>query len=178
MSKRDWTGAAIGVLVMAGTLAAQPDPLVTCRNRASVLANVPPGGVAVQKRGGLDNGNYIIWWDAKWNSSRTVKGFCEANPLTGRIVRMGTSQTDSMSGIRQFRITLDDAERVCQREARARFSPGNGLLGARVVENLSTKDTYRVAWEYNILARPIRRGRCEIDSSTGSLLSIHADRVW
>ena len=52
------------------------------------------------KRGGLDNGNHIIWWDVNLAGARTVSGFCEANPLTGRIVGLGTDLMDSRGGIR------------------------------------------------------------------------------
>jgi hypothetical protein len=178
MSKRDWTGAVICVLVLAGTLAAQPDPLVGCRSRVSVAVNAPLSGINAVKRGGLDNGNYIIWWDAKLAGARTVSGFCEANPLTGRIVRLGTDLTDSKGGIRTYRITPVDAERVCQRVAREIFSPGNGLLDASFLRHISTKSTYKVEWRYSSLDRTIRKGRCDIDSSTGRILNFHADVGW
>jgi hypothetical protein len=178
MSTRDWTGAVIGVLVIAGTLAAQTDPLLDCRSRASVAVNVPEARISVQKWGGLDNGNYMIWWDAKLPTSRIVSGFCETNPLTGRIIRLETNRTDSKDGVRRYRITPDDAERLCQKEARERFSPGNGLLQARFLWNTSTKSTYRVAWQYGSLDRRTRGGRCEIDSATGTVLKLHGDSGW
>jgi hypothetical protein len=34
----------------------------------------------------LDNGNYLIVWDARTNG-RIVSGSCEADPRSGRIVR-------------------------------------------------------------------------------------------
>ncbi len=178
MSIRDWTRAVIGVLVLAGTLAAQPDPVVGCRNRVSVAVNAPVSGISAVKRGVLDNGNYIIWWDAKLAGARTVSGFCEANPLTGRIVGLGTDRTDSKSGIRAYRITPVDAERVCRRVARERFSPGNSLVDATFLEHVSTKSTYKVEWRYNSLDHTVRKGRCDIDSSTGRILEFHADSGW
>jgi hypothetical protein len=178
MSKRDWTGAMIGVLVMAGTLAAQPDPLLDCLDRAAVAVNVPVPGISVLRRSVLDNGNYMIWWDAKLTASHTVSGFCEANPITGRIVRLGPNRADSKDGVRPYPITRDDAERVCQKEARERFSPGNGMLEARILRHMSTKSTYRVAWQYNSLYRTIRKGRCDIDSSTGSVVKFYTDSGW
>ena len=178
MSKRDWTGAVIGALVMAGTLVAQPDPVYDCLDKAAVAANVPVAGISVLKRSVQNNGNYIIWWDAKLTASHTVNGFCEANPLSGRIVRVGTNRVDLKDGVRPYRITRDDAERVCQKEARERFAPGNSLLEARILPHMSTKSTYRVAWQYNSLARTIRKGRCDIDSSTGTVLKFHADSGW
>jgi hypothetical protein len=178
MSKRDWTGAVIGFLAMAGTLAAQPDLLFNCRNRVSVAVNVPVSRINVMKRGSLDNGNSVIWWDAKVTNSHTVNGFCEVNPLTGRTVRLETSGADSKDGVWRYRITPQDAERVCQREARERFSPGNGMLEASFLRNMSSKSTYRVAWQYGSVSRMIRKGRCDIDSSTGTLVKIHADTGW
>ena len=130
------------------------------------------------KRGGLDNGNHIIWWDVNLAGARTVSGFCEANPLTGRIVGLGTDLMDSRGGIRAYRITPLDAERVCQRVARERFSPGNGLFDAPFLRNVSTKSTYKVEWRYNSLDRTIRKGRCDIDSSTGRVLKFHRISGW
>jgi len=178
MSERVWTVAVIGVLVMARTLAAQPDLLLNCRDQVSVAVNVPAAGIRVQMRGVLNNGNYIIWWDAKMTVSHTLSGFCEASPVTGRISRLETNRADPKEGIRPYRITPDDAERVCQKEARERFSPGNGLLEARFLRHTSTKSTYRVAWEYNLFSRRMRKGRCDIDSSTGTVLKIHVDNGW
>src|SRR5262249_39279399 len=109
---------------------------------------------------------------------RTVSGFCEASPLDGRIVRLGTNQTDSESVNRAFRITPEDAERICRREARARFSPGNGELNGTFSRWLSTKSTYRIEWRYDRTARIIRQGWCEVDSSTGHLNKFHANDGW
>ena len=161
MSTRDWTGAVIGVLALAGTLAAQPDPIGACRNRVSVAVNAPVSGIHAVKRGGLDNGNYIIWWDAKLAGARTVSGFCEANPLTGRIVRLGPDVADSNGGIRAYRITPVDAERVCRQVARETFNPGGGMFDASFLRNVSTKRTYKVEWQYHSLEshvseRPLR----------------------
>lgn len=178
MSKWDWAGAAIGFLAMAGTLAAQPDPLFNCGNRVSVAVNVPRSRISLMKRGVLDNGNYVIWWDAKVTNSYTAKGFCEVHPLTGRTVRLETSRGDSKEGVWRYRITPHDAVRVCQREARERFSPGNGMLEASFLRNVSNKSTYRVAWQYGSVSRMIRKGRCDIDSLTGTLLRIHAETGW
>jgi hypothetical protein len=176
MSQWDWTRAVTGVLILAGTLAAQPDPVGNCRNRVSEAVNAPISGITAAKRGGLENGNIIIWWDAKLAGARKVSGFCEANPLTGRIVSLGTDVTDSKSG-RAYRITPVDAERICRRLARQRFSPG-GLVEASFLPHVSTKSTYRVDWRYNSMDRALRKGSCEIDSSTGRVLEFHADIDW
>jgi hypothetical protein len=170
----------LSVLVLTARLAAQPgpgpdpDPLLECQSRASVLTNAAIAGVSVRLRGGLDNGNYIIWWDAKLASGRTVSGFCEASPLNGRTVRLGITQTDWGGANRKYRITPGDAERVCRTEARARFSPGNGLINAMFLQNISTKSIYKVEWWYGTN----RKGRCEIDSSTGLIREFNASVVW
>lgn len=178
MSKQDWFRAILVILALAGTLAAQPDPTDACLTRVSAAVNVPVDGTGVLKTGGLENGNYVIWWIAKPAGSHKVNGFCEVNPLNGRVVRLETGRMDSKTDIRPYRITPDDAERVCQTAARERFSPGNALLEARAMPNTSSKSTYRVAWQYNVLDRPIRRGRCEIDSATGAVLKVHSDVSW
>jgi hypothetical protein len=176
MSHRGFMTLIPAALILAGTLAAQPDPFLNCRSHASVLTNSAILRFRAQQHGTLDNGNFMIWWDAKLANGRTVSGFCEASTLDGRIVRLGTNQTDSMN--RTYKITADDAERVCAREARARFSPGNGEIGARLQQNISSKSTYRVEWRYESLARTIRKGWCEIDSSTGHIRQFHANSGW
>lgn len=177
MSRRGLMDFTLAVFVMTGTLAAQ-DPLFACRSRAAVLANVPSSGISAQRRGGLANGNDIILWAAKLANGKTVTGFCEANPRNGRIVRLDTDQGDSKAVNRTYRITPADAERVCQREARARFSPGNGMIGATFLENISTNSTYRVGWQYNNLARTIRTGQCVIDSATGTIRRFKSSISW
>jgi hypothetical protein len=166
------------VFVLAGTLAAQPDPSYDCRRRAAVLANTPFKNMTAKRRGGLANGNVMVWWNAKLANGKSITGFCEADPQTGRTVRMGIDQSDWGSVNRKFRITPEDAERVCRIEARARFSPGNGELSAFFLPNTSTKHTYRVEWRYSSITRTIREGRCEVDSDTGLLRSFDANNGW
>jgi hypothetical protein len=157
----------------------KPDPLLTCRRRAAALVNAVMDGVSAQRRGGLQNGNDIILWNAKLTSGGSISGFCESNPRSGRVVRMGSSENDSGNINRKYRMTPIDAEKVCQREARARFSPGNGLIGAVFLQNISTKNTYHVEWQYNALAgRPIRTGTCEIDPFSGHIREFHANSGW
>jgi hypothetical protein len=144
----------------------------------AVLINAAEAGISVQRRGGLNNGNYILWWNAKLANGRALSGFCEASPQDGRIVRLGTNQTDSGNINRRYRITPDDAERICQREARVRFSPGNGEVNGLFQWGLSTKSAYRVEWRYDRTTRTIRKGWCEIDSYTGGLRKFHAGDGW
>src|SRR5262249_52949195 len=143
-----------------------------------IAINTPVNRITAKRRGGRDNGNYIVWWDATLASGRKESGFCETNPLTGRVVRLATDQKD-MSGVnRTYRITPEDAGRICQREARERFSPGNGELEATFKRNVSTKDTYRLEWRYDSLAWTIRKGHCEIDSATGLVRKFDANNGW
>jgi hypothetical protein len=136
-------------------------------------------GVSAQRRGGLPNGNDIILWTAWLADGQKVSGFCEASPRDGRVVRLGSTENDSGNIKRVYRMTPIEAEKVCQREARARFSPGNGLIGAYFLRNISTNSTYRVEWQYNALAgRPLRTGRCEIDPFTGHVREFHATSGW
>jgi hypothetical protein len=178
MSLRGLTNLILALVALAGTMMAQPDPVTECRKRVSVQNNMPVKGIKAQRRGGLQNGNILIWWDGKLVNGQALSGFCEANPLTGRIVRLGNNQGDWQGAGRKYRITPDDAELVCQREARARFSPGNGAIGARFQPNISTKSTLWVEWEYNSLARTIRKGRCEIDSWSGNIRKFEANNGW
>ena len=124
-----YMGLLIAILIMIGTLAAQPDPVLTCRIRASALTNTVVANTSAERHGGLDNGNDMVLWKAKLSNGHIVSGYCEASPKTGRVVRLGTDQ-DSGDIKRAYRITQDEAERICQREARARFSPGNVLPDA------------------------------------------------
>jgi hypothetical protein len=154
------------VMAMAGTLSTQPDRILNCRKRASVLINATLANTIAQRRGAFANGDDLILWKATLSSSHAVSGFCEARPQTGVIVRLGTDQADIN---RKYKITRDEAERICQREARARFSPGDGLLGAVSQSSSPIGSTYTVDWRYLNLAGTIRRGRCTIDSHTGQI---------
>ena len=174
--KRSLLDLTIAALLMATPLTAQGDPLIRCRKRASILINAAIPNTSAQRRGGSANGNEIILWKAKLANGHIVSGFCEASPQTGRIVRLGTDQDSDVN--RAYRMTPGDAERICQREARARFSPGNGLINASFLPNTSTESTYRVGWWYGSLAGLVRKGRCEIDSATGSLLKFRATDGW
>ena len=166
-------GAVMAALVIAATLRAQPDPVLSCRERASALIDAALDDISGQRRGGDD----VILWKAKLPGGQVLSGFCEANPRTGRIVMLGTHQDPG--GInRAFPMTPDDAERVCQREARARFSPGNGMVYATFLVNTSTKSIYRVEWRYPSTAGTIRKGRCEIDSATGRIRKFDVSSVW
>ena len=174
ISKSGLATCTIAILVMAGKLTAQ-DPVFTCTLRASALVNVPVNNIGVNRRGGLENGNDILVWNAKLPNGQLITGFCEASPRTGRVVRLGTDREDIK---RVYRMTPVDAERVCRQEARARFSPGNGLLFAKFLPNTSTKSTYRVGWRYGSMAGTIRKGRCEIDSLTGHIRKFDANYGW
>jgi hypothetical protein len=170
-------GFIIAILMMAGTLRAQPDPILTCRNRAAALTNTLMADTSAQRRGGLDNGNDIVVWKAKLSNGHVITGSCEVSPQTGRVLRLGTDQ-DSGDVNRAYRMTPRDAERICRREARARFSPGNGLLGAVFQPNSSSNSTYRVEWKWESMAGTVRKGDCEIDSATGSIKEFNASRGW
>ena len=174
--KRSLLDFMIAVVLMAAPLTAQSDPIWNCRERASNLTNATMADTSAHLRGGLDNGDDIILWKARLSNGHIVGGLCVANPLTGRIVRFGTDQD---SGIhRAYRMTPDDAERVCQREARENFSPGNVLIDAEFLPNTSTKSIYRVGWRYYSMGGTIRKGHCEIDSATGSIRKFDADLSW
>jgi hypothetical protein len=178
ISKLSLTGCTIAVLIITRPLTAQPpDPSLTCIRRASALTNVVMPHITGRRRGGLANGNDIIWWSAKLPNNQTVSGFCEVNPPTGRVVKLGTDR-NSRDVTRTYKMSPDDAERVCEREARARFNPGDGLIVATFQPNSSTNSTYRVGWHYNSMARTIRKGRCEIDSSTGHIRKFVAGLDW
>lgn len=168
-----YIGFLTAVLILTGTLAAQPDPVLSCRIRASALTNTVVANTDAERHGGLDNGNDMVLWKAKLSNGRMVKGYCETSPRTGRVVRLG-SDHDSGDIKRAYRITHDEAERICQREARARFSPGNGLLSAEFLTSLSSRSTYRVEWWYGSMAATIRKGNCEIDSATGRIRDFSA----
>jgi len=77
-----------------------------------------------------------------------------------------------------WRMTPVDAEKICQREARARFSPGNGEISGVFLPTISTRDTYRVAWRYYDRGWTIRKGQCDIDSMTGHLRKFKANDGW
>jgi murein L,D-transpeptidase YcbB/YkuD len=136
-------GCILTILVTGGTLAAQSDPILNCRKRASIFSNVAMADTSAERRGRLYNGNDIILWIARLSSSHTVTGFCEASPQTRRILRLGTDQED-INRISQ--ITPVDVGRVCQREARARFRPGKAPLAAteEYQRTLDALDRYRV----------------------------------
>jgi hypothetical protein len=170
-------GLVIAVLLMVGTLAAQPDPVVTCRLQASALTNTVIANTSAERRGGLANGNVMVLWKAKLSNGHIVSGSCEASPQTGRVVRLGTDQ-DSGDIKRVYRITPGEAERICQREARARFSPGNVLPYAVFLTRTSTKTTYEVGWQYGSIAGTIRKGRCDIDSATGRISKFDVSHGW
>ena len=77
---------------------------------------------------------------------------------------------------RAYKITRDDAERICEKEARARFSPGNGLIGASLSDH--SKSTYTVEWGEPSMAGTVRKGRCEIDSYSGHIRKFKASVGW
>jgi len=170
-------GFVIVILIMVGTLAAQPDPVAACRIRASGFTNTVIASTSAQRRGGLENGNDMVLWKATLSNGHIVTGYCETNPRTGRVVRLGADQ-DSADLRRAYRMTPEEAERICQREARARFSPGNGLLNAAFLANTSSKSTYRVEWQYGSMAGTTRKGRCEIDTATGRIKKFDASLGW
>jgi hypothetical protein len=170
-------GLVIGILLMVGTLAAQPDPVVTCRLQASALTNTVIANTSAVRRGGLANGNVVVLWKAKLSNGHVVSGSCQASPLTGRVVRLGTDE-DSGDLKRAHRITRNEAERICQREARARFNPGNVLPYAVFLTRTSTDSTYQVGWEYGALTGITRRGRCDIDTATGRVSKFDMDHRW
>ena len=171
ISKPMLMACVIAVLAVEGTLWAQPDPILNCRKRASGLINATMANTIAQRRGGLANGDDLILWKATLSNSHVVSGFCEARPQTGRIVRLGTDQADIN---RRYKVSRDDADRICQREARARFSPGNGLLGAASLSSAPIGSIYTVDWRYFNMAGTIRRGRCKIDSHTGEIRDFEA----
>ena len=168
---------AIPVLITVGTLPAQPDPVLSCRRRASDLTNTLLAQTSAERRGGLNNGNDMVLWKARLSNGHNLTGFCEVSPQTGRVVRLGADQ-DSADINRAYRMTPSDAEKICQREARARFSPGNGLLDAVFQPNTSSKSTYRVEWRLNSMAGTARKGHCEIDSGTGRIRKFDANLGW
>jgi hypothetical protein len=173
MTKPSLTGGLIAVLTVAGTLSAQPDPVLNCRKRAAALINATVANTSARQRGGLDSGDVIILWQANLPNNHVVAGFCEARPQTGRIVRLGADQGDLN---RATKITRDDAERICEKEARARFSPGNGLIGASLSDR--SKSTYTVEWGEPSMAGTVRKGRCEIDSYSGHIRKFKASVGW
>jgi hypothetical protein len=177
MSHYDVTCALLTGVVAAGTLAAQPDPVYECRKRVAMHVNAPQNGVIAARRGAFPNGNYAIWWDAQLANGGMVKGFCEASSQTGQVVRFGTGQ-DKTALERTYRLTPEDAERICRREARARFDPGNGEIVGIFLDGISTKNTYRVQWRYDRTSRTIRTGRCDIDSYTGFIRKFRANDGW
>jgi hypothetical protein len=168
----------VAVLTLVGRLSAQPDPVCVCRGRVSVAINTKINNVSAHRRGGLANGDYMILWDAKLANGRTMSGYCEVNPLSGRVVRFGTSEADWGGVNRAYRLTPEEAEGVCRRAARARFSPGNAELSAEFLENMSTEKTYKLEWQNASVGRTIRKGRCEIDSATGHVLKLKASDGW
>jgi len=170
-------GLIIAVLVMAGTLSAQSDSVCNCRSRVAALTNVAFGNTSAHRRGGLPNGNDMILWKAKLSDGSMVTGLCEASPQSGRIVRLQADQ-DTAGINRAYRLTPGDAQRICAREARARFSPGNGMIGAFFLRNTSTRSTYRVEWRQDSMGGTIRQGNCEIDSATGRLRKFDANAGW
>jgi hypothetical protein len=170
-------GLVIAILLLVGTLAAQPDPVVTCRIRASALTNTVIANTSAERRGGLANGDVMVVWKAKLSNSHIVGGSCEASPQTGRVVWLRTDE-DSGDIKRAYRISPGEAERICQREARARFSPGNVLPDAVFLPRTSTKSMYRVGWQYGSMAGTIRKGRCDIDSATGRISKFDVSHGW
>jgi hypothetical protein len=177
ISKRNFMGGLSALLAIAGTVSAQPDPILSCSRRASALINVGASAIRAHRRGGLNNGDDIILWEATLSNGQAVSGFCEVSPSNGRVVRLGTDR-DSADVKRVYRLTPDDAERLCGREARARFNPGDGSIDAAFLPNTSSKSTYRVEWRYSSMRGTIRKGRCEIDSSTGYIRKFNANSGW
>jgi hypothetical protein len=167
----------IPTLITVGILPAQPDPVLSCRRRASDFANTVLADTSAQRRGGLSNGNDMVLWKAKLSNGHNITGFCEVSPQTGRVVRLGADQ-DSGDVNRAYRMTPGDAEKICAREARARFSPGNGMIDAVFQPNSSSKSIYRVGWRWDSMAGAVRKGRCEIDSATGQVRGFHANLGW
>jgi hypothetical protein len=165
------------ILITAGTLAAQPDPRFSCRERVSAFTHSVMANTSAERRGGLGNGDDMVLWKAKQPNGQLVTGFCEVIPSTGRVVRFGADQ-DSGEIKRTYKLTPGDAERICAREARATFSPGNGHLDAEFQTHISTKATYRVGWHYASMAGTIRSGSCEIDSATGHMRRFDANMTW
>ena len=159
------------------TLAAQPDPVLSCRIRASAFTNALFADTSAERRGGLNNGDDMVLWKARLANGRALTGYCEVRPQTGRVVRLEMDQ-DASDVNRAYRMTPGEAEKICQREARARFSPGNGLLQAAFLPNTSSKSTYRVEWRWNSMAGTVRKGRCEIDSATGRIRDFSANLGW
>ena len=168
---------AIATVIRVGMLRAQPDPVLSCRRQASGLVNTMFADTSAERRGGLSNGNDMVLWKAKLSDGHHLTGFCEVNPQTGRVVRLGSDQ-DSGDVNRAYRMTPAEAEKICAREARARFSPGNGMIDAIFQPNSSSKSVYQVGWRWDTVSGAVRKGRCEIDSATGRVRGFHANLGW
>jgi hypothetical protein len=82
MPKPSLIGCVIAVLIAAGTLSAQPDPVLNCRKRAAALINATVANTSARQRGGLDSGDVIILWQANLPNNHVVAGFCEARPTS------------------------------------------------------------------------------------------------
>jgi hypothetical protein len=55
----------LGVVLLPGNLAAQPDPLRDCRRQVSVATDAAMSDIDTRRSHDLDNGNYLIVWDAR-----------------------------------------------------------------------------------------------------------------
>jgi hypothetical protein len=172
---RSFIAFATASWITVGILPAQPDPVFNCRIRASELINTPWTDVSAQWRSAPSKGDDTILWKAKLANRNTATGFCEVHPQTGRVVRLGA---DHDSAYFNHPMTPADAESSCRREARAQFSPGNGLMDAVFLPNTSTKSVFRVSWRLNSMAGAIRKGRCEIDTATGKIREFHTSDSW
>ena len=93
-------GLVIVILLMVGTLAAQPDPVVTCRLRASALTHTVIANTSAERRGGLANGNVMVLWKAKLSNGHIVSGSCEASPQTAGLSGSGPTRIPETSNER------------------------------------------------------------------------------
>jgi len=89
-------GFTLGMILMSRLVMGQ-NPLRDCRKLASITTKTPIADIEAQCHRDLDNGNFIILWEAKLRLGGTVSGFCEANPRNGLIARFEGSLPNSRS---------------------------------------------------------------------------------
>jgi hypothetical protein len=123
----------------------------------------------------LDNGNALLVWDARLGKGRNLRGSCEADARTGRIVRFETSP-EGDAGNQRGMISPQDAEGACQREAQRRFRADASEI--KVTLNGDKRSSHFVEWVYTAQGRTVAKGWCEIDPASGSIRDFEPGAGW
>lgn len=145
-----------------------------CQTRASDAVNVSISNVDVRRGENLSNGNYILLWEARQGNNRSTKGYCEADPKRGQIVRFEKSEYQGGGPGRPGGWwPQGNAEKICRDEVVRRLRVDDRNIGTDPLRN-GDNGNYRIKWYTDRSYGSNLSGVCEIDKN-GRLVDFDRD---